>query len=326
MYKRIKNKLKREVKVLKKLFSNKAIVLIYHRVAAVEPDPQLLAVDPVNFEAQMKYLKKNFNVISLKELIAGLNAGYVLNKSIAITFDDGYFDNLYNAKPILEKYELPATFFISTGYIESHKEYWWDELERIFIIECPQKKLSIEINGELFQYDIISKEVASRVYMELNFALKKLKHSERDNIIQSLFSWADLERIGRESHRSLTSIEVKELAENSLFDIGAHTINHPVLSRESYNVQRTEILGSINRLRKILKTDITLFSYPFGGKNDYNSDSIKILQNNDIKAGISNIQGYLTKDIDEWNIPRYLVRNWDVDFLKKKIRYAFKRL
>ncbi|MGB5435100.1 MAG: polysaccharide deacetylase family protein, partial [Maribacter sp.] len=111
----------------------KAIVLMYHRVCNLETDPWQLAVSPKNFESQIKALKKNFNVLPVSDLVEQLTAGKIEPNSIYITFDDAYRDNYLNAKPVLETYDCPATFFIPTSYIGKEQLFWWDELEFIFL-------------------------------------------------------------------------------------------------------------------------------------------------------------------------------------------------
>jgi peptidoglycan/xylan/chitin deacetylase (PgdA/CDA1 family) len=100
-------------------------VLAYHRVAIDEDD--INAVSLENFEKQMAFLKRRYSVIRLDELLSRMNAGLNDERSVVITFDDGYLDNYTNAVPILEKYELPASFFISTGFIGSTKGFMHDK-------------------------------------------------------------------------------------------------------------------------------------------------------------------------------------------------------
>ncbi len=114
---RIKNKIRN------RLFPT-AIILTYHRVASPNNDPHELSVSPENFSAQMEYLKNNFNVISLDELLTKLEKRTLEKNTIVITFDDGYADNLYNALPILELIKVPATFFIASKYIGTESYYW----------------------------------------------------------------------------------------------------------------------------------------------------------------------------------------------------------
>jgi hypothetical protein len=107
-----------------------ARIVMYHCVAKVDLDPWGLCVTPQHFDEHLEVLKKSARVISLQQLTQELDAGKSVDRSIAITFDDGYADNLLNAKPILEKYDIPATVFVANGYVEQQQEYWWDELEK----------------------------------------------------------------------------------------------------------------------------------------------------------------------------------------------------
>jgi len=101
-----------------------AIILTYHRVADTSNDPHLLAVSPENFYEQIKYLKQNYRVIELDQLVSEVKNKKLKRKTLVITFDDGYADNLYNAMPILEKLEVPATVFVSSGHIDGSSFHW----------------------------------------------------------------------------------------------------------------------------------------------------------------------------------------------------------
>jgi peptidoglycan/xylan/chitin deacetylase (PgdA/CDA1 family) len=92
-------------------------ILMYHRVAAVQQDPWDLAVSPDTFEQQLAYLKRNNTTMALDKLVQGLRGGKLPDNAVAITFDDGYRDNLVQAKPLLAHYGLPATLFLATGLV-----------------------------------------------------------------------------------------------------------------------------------------------------------------------------------------------------------------
>ena len=92
----------------------------------MQADMNAIAVSPTNFRAQIDYLKKNFPIVRFEE-----NWDTVQKPAIAITFDDGYADNLTEALPILREAEVPATFFISTEHLGVGGEFWWDALERM---------------------------------------------------------------------------------------------------------------------------------------------------------------------------------------------------
>jgi peptidoglycan/xylan/chitin deacetylase (PgdA/CDA1 family) len=104
-----------------------AIILTYHRIceAVTAYDPWHLSVARAQFLAQMELVAHHYTVVSLDELGSRLDAGASVEGSIAITFDDGYFNNLRLAKPVLERLGLPATCFVATGFI-GRAAFWWD--------------------------------------------------------------------------------------------------------------------------------------------------------------------------------------------------------
>lgn len=301
-------------------WQNSCAILIYHRVNSLESDPQMLAVTPKKFEDQIRYLKSSYNVISLQELVNHLIQGKIPKKSVVITFDDGYADNLYNAKPILEKYEVPATVFVTGGMIDSSLEYWWDELERIFLVgDCPFKPLELIINEKEYNWNISTQLDAVNVYNQIHPLLKEIPATVREKIILNLFQWADLRREGRLSHRSLTSDEVKELAKGGLIEIGAHTMTHCVLSVESASRQEWEIKESKKVLEKMLGNKIKSFSYPFGSILDATPETRLIVKKNDFNCGIANESGNVYADSNILWLHRRLIRNWDLNEFQRNL-------
>lgn len=113
-------------KKIRNYISPTARILLYHRVEDVQNDPHKLCVGKDNFYNQIKFLKENFNIIPLAKLAQDIRNGQVENNTMAITFDDGYADNLYNALPILQEYNVPATIFLTAGYIGQNKPFYWD--------------------------------------------------------------------------------------------------------------------------------------------------------------------------------------------------------
>jgi len=121
-----------------RLASQFPVILMYHRVARLQYDPWDLAVDPKRFDAQMAWLASERLVLPLHNFVDRLRAGELPNDSAAITFDDGYLDNLTNALPRLHRYGLSATLFFVGEAIGSSNGFWWDELARL-ILGSPAK-------------------------------------------------------------------------------------------------------------------------------------------------------------------------------------------
>ncbi len=106
------------------IFLPTAYIVLYHRIAKTGSDPHRLCTDPENFREQLKFLKENFHIVPLAQMVRWVREGKLKNNSLAITFDDGYADNLYNALPILKELNIPATIFATAG---SAAEFYWDE-------------------------------------------------------------------------------------------------------------------------------------------------------------------------------------------------------
>ncbi|MGC5197186.1 polysaccharide deacetylase family protein, partial [Aphanothece microscopica] len=108
---------------------------MYHRVANSEFDPWKLCVSEENFHAQLVAITKAATTMGISDYVEANKAGYPLPKRIAVvTFDDGYVDNLHTALPLLARHKVPATFYITTGYVGSPREFWWDWLETLLIV------------------------------------------------------------------------------------------------------------------------------------------------------------------------------------------------
>ncbi|MDL2283922.1 polysaccharide deacetylase family protein [Oxalobacter sp. OttesenSCG-928-P03] len=103
-----------------------APILLYHRVDMVNLDPQHLCVPPKIFAEHLAFLKQNYEVISLPRLVERVKHRALTGREAVITFDDGYRDNFINALPILERYELPATIYVTTGQLGQRASFAWD--------------------------------------------------------------------------------------------------------------------------------------------------------------------------------------------------------
>jgi len=232
-----------------------AIILLYHRVAESENDIHRLSVGPKNFEYQLNYLSKKFKIISLERLVNDLKTNKLRRDSIAITFDDGYADNLYNALPILEKYKVPATIFITTGKIGDTTPFFWE-------MNLPEKYRGRCVNQD----------------------------------------------------------ELKQLASSPLIEIGAHTVNHPKLSKISMGEQNKEISESKSNLEDLLGKPVWSFAYPFGGKGAFDKDTVDLVKKEGFNYACSNIHRKVNKNSSPYSLPRFVVRNWDAKEMEQEIK------
>ena len=149
------HKSQRVMRGIKNIFDSPIIILLYHRCAEMDSDPQLMGISPQNFEEQIRWIVDHYPVLRFDD-----EWNEVKEPSVIITFDDGYEDNYLNAVPVLEKFNCPATIFVTTGLIDTEMELWNDEVERIVLLntELIGKNLQYEFRGEVVEKRIDTNE------------------------------------------------------------------------------------------------------------------------------------------------------------------------
>ena len=287
------------------------LILLYHRVANDPIDSQLLTVSPKNFEEHLKILSDHYRVLSLYELIQEVRSGNLQPGTVALTFDDGYLDNLTNAVPLLEKLKVPATIFITSGMLDIDKEFWWDALEKIFWC-CNHLPKELRINHYKGQKTWRMDSVKHRLkaYEDLGEILKGEPHEYIRPLIEKLFDWAEVPNATRDSHKVLSPSQLKKLASSPAIEIGSHSVSHTRLSLLSTWQQHKEIFESKQKLETIINKSVRYFSYPFGTQDDFTKTTVQLVAEAGYEAGIANIQANVYPPIDFYAIPRRLVRNW----------------
>ena len=326
----------------KKIFNKintQGIILMYHRVIDLDCDPWQLCVSPEHFEEHMKVLKKYGNPVQMQEMGRTVRSWGFGRKQIAETFDDGYADNFYNAKPILERHKIPATFFVVTGAIDKNEEFWWDELERI-ILHPPkfpeQFKMTIHTNDyfwplkpndpmEAHNYAQSAHSIPnnntvmaySQLYYVLWNILSHLSSKEKKMVLQEIAYWASSTMTTRTSHKIMTREELLNLARVPLFEIGAHTQHHPTLSYLNIEKQRQEIEESKKFLEETLGRSVQSFSYPHGV---YTPDTVKLVREIGFKASCTCVVKQVVRTDDPLLLPRFMVFDWDGQTFQQKLR------
>ena len=314
-----------------RLLAGRAIILLYHRVIELSSDPQWLCASPSQFAEQLDVLRRHYYPLHLTELCQRLEKGKVPRKAVVVTFDDGYADNLYYAKPLLEKFDIPATVFVTTEKIDKQDEFWWEELERYLLqSEMLPESLSVTVSGKVYSWVLNGEREQvlpagqrwnvtmdsypapqHRVYRELAPLLRDLSNEARESILQQLARWANVPRRARDTHRTLRPDEIVQLNAGGLVEIGAHTVTHSVLSQQSPQTQRWEFENSKKKLESILGHAVTTFAYPFGGRGDYNLETVASVERAGFSCACSNFPGWGVPGVSLYELPRYLVRDWN---------------
>jgi len=283
----------------------RCLVLLYHRIARIDPDPWGLCVTPEHFAEHLDVLRA-WRRIRLDEIGPSRRSTCGGGLSVAITFDDGYADNLHEAAPFLMRSDTPATFFLATGYIGGEREFWWDELERIVFQPAANRgPCQVSCGSLKLLYDPDAPRSAE--YFALYDMLQPLDHDRRRCILDQLLEWNSLDARGRESHRSLTADELLRLSSEGLFEIGAHTVSHPLLAAQSLKAQYEELAASKAFLENAIGTPVTSFSYPYGGSSHYTVDSVRAVAANQFKRACSTSAHPVNGKDSPYELPRFNV-------------------
>lgn len=320
-------KLKRIARRVRNRFAPGGLILMYHRVTEIESDPWGLCVSPSYFAEHLQVLKKLGWTVRLQQLNQTLKNGKRPHRQVVITFDDGYSDNLYNAKPLLEKYEIPATIFLTTGYMQQEREFWSDELERILLQPGTLPEiLSLNINGISYEWktsnNLEVKHANERYYLyySLYELLYPLSAQERSHLLDQLLLWAKKEPELRPTHRMMTLKELSTLQPGNIIEIGAHTVTHPFLATIPATAQQKEIQENKAQLEEIFGHAIESFAYPHG---NYNSETSEIVRQAGFTCACTTSGNIVGKNSDRFQLPRFAVENCNGEEFAKQLSNWF---
>ena len=314
-------------KAEKIFFPNRAAcaVLLYHRIGPASPAGLPLAVSPEHFEQHLKCLR-DYTVLSLENMVKLSSEGWLPKRSVVITLDDGYADNLISAKPLLEKYGMPATVYVTAGMLDRERGFWWDDLERIFIglVKIPEKlELSIQNTKRIFLTANSGERQQAR--RELSAILKPLPAVEIESALESICGWAGLPVKTGIEYRTLSTAELCRLATGSLIEIGAHAVNHVVLAGQSLDIQRQEISQSKQKLEAALGRPVKTFAYPYGlPEEHYTKDTARLVREYGFTSACSTARSSVKNhQHDFFQIPRFTVLDWSGEEFSRRLKEFF---
>lgn len=290
------------------------VVLMYHRVAAVEDDVYGLAVHPERFAEHVDYLVGRGCVVPLSGI---LDAGRATK--IAITFDDGYADNATTAAPMLAAAGLPATYFITTGRLGGRR-FWWDQLAAALLGEHPLPDgVDLAVGGrELW----LALHTPSARRTALHFIHRRLRPLPPDEVQATINVL--LERLGApEPHEGLSMSvdQLRVMAELPLVDIGAHTRTHLQLAGQRAALQRDEIIGSVSDVSALLTRPVTAFAYPFGSANAIGPLAPRLVQEAGCSMAFSTHAATVENRSRRYMLPRLNIRDCNAHELAERINY-----
>lgn len=277
----------------------KLTILLFHKIPRIA-DP-LTPTEPIlsQFERTLDFLTRNANVLPLSEAVTALGKGTLPRRAVAITFDDGYDDWLHTVSPALRKRNLPATFFITTSQLEGAA--LWHERIIAAVRSLPDTGARLPYGFGSYG-DLKSQDKRIRLIAELQERLKYAPLSERMGAIEMLEAQAVSdpvwpERFGREAVRELHS---------QGFEIGGHTISHPILNECSDEEALREIGGCKEDLEAIIGGKVHAFAYPNGRPvKDYEGRHVAMVKACGYRAAVATSGGAAKHSSDIFQLPRF---------------------
>lgn len=278
-------------------------ILNYHRILHAA-DPYLdTEPDTKAFHWQMELLASCFNVMPLPEALDCLAHERMPPRAVCISFDDGYRSIHDLALPILKKFALPATVFVTSGHVDG--DNMWNDRIMEAVQLLPAGELDLRDMG-LGVHSI--KHMADRKLTvdRLTEMSKYLPPQARADLPREL---EDLIGNGRSRGLMLTREMVTHLAREGI-EIGAHTVSHPILMSLEDEDARREITASKQQLEALTGQAVRLFAYPNGkpGK-DFDERHVQMAKEAGFTAAFTTSRGAATRKHDRFQIPRS--RPWD---------------
>jgi peptidoglycan/xylan/chitin deacetylase (PgdA/CDA1 family) len=245
------------------------VIIAYHRVVPMAPeklypfDSGLISATPENFDWQLRFLRRNFDVVSFSDVVNYLDRGQRLpRRPVIITFDDGFDDNYHVAYPLLRSHGLPATFLVCTGYIGRQETFWFDELAHL-VIRVPAGSIELADGISI----PIADEVCSRrrAVNDLLRTMKNLSDARRREFLQHFYNQYGSYRDPSALRQSLpmTWPQIIEMSAGGM-EFGSHSVSHPILSSLDDASLAQEMSGSKQELESRLEKRIDVISYPEG--------------------------------------------------------------
>ena len=284
------------------------IVLMYHRVRRATRDPFWLTVDPANFADHLKILQRRVSIIPLSSVREPAD-----RPRVALTFDDGYRDNLDVAAPVLAEFGLPATVFVTTRILDDPSPMWWDALEHI-VLDAPLPRSGVlEVNlGRPYRFGLESQRARDRALQVLARELRPLSPARRGDVIASIGHQLGVQAGPCRCHELLDRDGVADLGGSPGISLGAHTVNHPQLSSLTAAEQRRELAQSAAALRS-LGAAVDTAAYPFGGHRDWDRRSTRAAVSCGFALTVTATGGYVWTHTPRHRVPRMPVRDWRAD-------------
>lgn len=249
--------------------SRKLVVLGYHNVT---PTPRFAAVGggAEALHRQLRMLRRVANVVPLESALATLDAGgTLLPRAVALTFDDGYRDNLTHATPVLRALGLTATIYLVPGFLSHDVPAWWERLAwGLRTARAPH----VAFEGAMLPLGTPTERAAALRVIESG--VKRTDHATRITAVEDVVARCEPGGFYDSHELYLDWDGARALVGAGCWTVGAHTNGHAILARETPDAQHRDLADCRALLHTELGVDATGLAYPNGEQADYDETTI----------------------------------------------------
>jgi peptidoglycan/xylan/chitin deacetylase (PgdA/CDA1 family) len=286
-----------------------ATILCYHGIySAPPPFPIWIQLSASLFEAHLQVLSRHYRCISQQALVDQLNEGKINGNPVVVTFDDGLASNFHLAFPLLKKYEVPATIYVTANLVGTSEYTWFDRIAAILIAT---HKTTIKFSGSVLP--IANEQEKAITYRNIINGLKSKHPVEINTWIAAAMAEQELEKeqIARPdlfaffSH--LTWPHVDEMLASGLVNIGSHGLNHSILARLGIEEASREIIESKKIIESNTGRTVTDFAYPNGTEADFGAEHRALLQQHGYCSVAIATAGRIRRDSHPLQLPRVCI-------------------
>jgi peptidoglycan/xylan/chitin deacetylase (PgdA/CDA1 family) len=314
----------------------RATIFMLHRFSM--PDLGVRGHEPASLRRNLAYLRKQrYQLISLAELFQKILHREPLERAVAFTIDDGYFDHGQIAAPIFQEFDCPVTTFLVSSFAEGQSWFWWDKLTYIFE-KTKRPALNARLGNTLIPYSTDSTAARESARQDLNLRCQDASEEDRLRSVLDLSREAEVELPQAPPGRfaALTWDDARRLERGGM-TFGPHTVTHPVLSSTPPEQAEFEISESWKRLSSEVSRPVPIFCYPNGRRRDYGEREISAVRRLGLWGAVEGEPGNLNaavwheSEIARYQVPRFgYVDSWPhllqfvsgVETVKMRIRGA----
>jgi peptidoglycan/xylan/chitin deacetylase (PgdA/CDA1 family) len=263
----------------------------------------------------LEYLRREkYRIVSLDDLFQGLQGqGSRLERTVAFTIDDGYFEQASVASPIFAEYDCPVTTFVTTGFLDGEIWFWWDKIEYCFQ-HTRLSDVELELAGVSLKYDWKDEADRRRAMSDFRARCKSVPDDDKLGAIELLAARleVDLPELAPLKYAPMTWDQLRE-CEGRGMSFGPHTVSHPILSRTSDQRSRREITESWERLRSEAAAPVAVFCYPNGKWDGFGDREIAVLEELNFTGAVAAVPGYASaRTVQSDPAARFKVRRFSL--------------